>query len=296
MSSHRHHKSSSQSTYDTSSQKAIRNVFSFFLFIAIALLSLAICTNTAFVNPSKFASIFTDATYVSAFYDDVKQYSYDVCDLSNLPHEVVDSSITYEAVEKIAVSYAEGVMDVSDQYSSTSYDGYLGDLNESLTKDLNNYVKQNGINLGKEQKSTINEFVITITDYIRQQVEFEYMDKLQTASNIGKTVATILEIVFAIASAVLVLIVVSIGNKRYRGVRAVAYSLLASALLQLSFVAEFGIIKRFKTLVIYPTYLCDSVMKYINNCVLNVAVSSFVSLSLAIVVMTIVWKLKREQK
>lgn len=283
-------------TADTNGQKIGRNIVAFFLFLSIAALSLSICAKVSFINSERYAEIFTNQQYVNSLYSDVKQYAYDVCDECSIPEDSIDEVITYASIYDIEEAYALGNLTNAPQYTQTTYDDRITELKENLAQSTSDMLEEYKLDIDKNQSDGANTFAMKICDYIRSKVEFQYMDKLETLSNLGKTVSVVMIVIFSISTAVLALITFSIGNKKYRGLRAIAYSFNASAILNFGFVLAMQIIKQVKTLVIYPTYLCDSVMNFVNSSILSVAVSACLSLGISLIIAASVWKLKRNEK
>lgn len=281
---------------DTNGQKTARNFIAFFLFISIVALSMSVCSKVSFINSEKYAQIFINEKYVSALYNDVHQYAYDICNECSLPEDSVDEVITYLSIYNIEEAYALGNLTDSPQYTKTTYDDRITELEKNLSDSTNDMITKYKLDTVENQADMVNAFSSKISDYIQSKVEFWYMDKLETISNLGKTVSVVMIVIFSILTVVLALITFSIGNKKYRGLRAVAYSFNASAILQFGFVIAMQIIKQIKTLVIYPTYLCDSVMSFVNSSILYVAVSAFISIGISLIIAVTVWKLKRNEK
>lgn len=284
------------SSDDTKGQKSGRNIVAFFLFISVVALSLSVCAKISFVNPEKYAEIFTNQKYVDSLYNDVQQYAYDICEECSIPKDSVDDVITYTSIYNIAEAYALGNLTNAPQYTQTTYDDRITEFKENLAQSTNDMINDYKLDVDGNQSEGVNSFALKISDYIRSSVEFKYLDKLQAVENLGKTVSVVMIVVFTISSAVLALITFSIGSKKYRGLRAIAYSFNASAILQLGFVLAMQVIKQVKTLVIYPTYLCESVMRFVNSSILCVAFSACLSIGISLIIAAAVWKLKRNEK
>lgn len=294
MSSARH--SDKNKIASSKSQNITKNITAFFLFLVIAALSLSVCLKISFLNPVKHTEIFTNQDYVTSLYEDVKEYSYDLCLQSSIPADAVDEVITYSNVFDIEEAYAQGQTGISVEYTQTTYEDRLKEFSENLSSSLKKTVKQYSLSNEKDAEKGAKEFAQRVTSYLKNKVEFVYMDKLVTIQNLGKTISVVLIVIFAILALVLALVVFSVSDKRYRALRSISHSFIAASLLQLLFVSGVQIIKQVKSLVIYPLYLSESVMKFINSCVLSVGISAFVSFVISMVLITVVWKLKRNEK
>lgn len=294
MSSKSHSRERSRAS--SKSQNIARNITAFFLFLSVAALSLSCCLRAVMLNPDKHAEIFTNQNYVQSLYEDVKTYSYDLCMQSSIPTEAVDDVITYVQVSEIEEAYALGQMGHSIEYTQTTYEDRLNEFSKTLSASVKEFAEQNALAKGAVTKAGAEKFAKKTADYVKGKVEFAYMDKLVTLQNIGKTVSLVLIIVFVILACILTLAVFSLSDKKYRALRSVSHSFLAASLLQLLFVSGVQIIKQVKTLVIYPTYLCDSVMNFINSCIFSVGISALALFVISMVMITTVWKLKRNEK
>lgn len=292
--SSKHHHSS---TTDSNSTKLLRNVLAFFLFMLISVLTVSVCVKTVVLNPNEMAKRFTSQEYVNSMYLDAKQFAYDLCDECSIPRESVDEDLTFSAIYSINEAYAVGSLSVSDQFTQTTYKNLLDDFNKSLSSSVSESLKKDGIEINSYQQSNgVAELSQRITDYVTSVVEFEYMEKLQTLTNMGKAVLLTVIIASTILSVLLALVVFSIGKKRYRGLRAVAYSFIASAIFDFVLVLGVEIVKMTKTLVIYPTYLRDMAMQYVADSTLAFVGAGVTALFTSLIIMTVVWRLKRNEK
>ncbi len=288
----------SRKSYSSETKSVVigRHFLSFVLFLVIAALSLTLFVRADCVDGKKYVSIFTNEKYVQSLYGDVKQYAYDVCAQNGIPTDSVDEIITYDAVYNTVNAYAEGNFDISQDYTKTTYEDRISELNIQLAKKTEDMIKQYKISTAESTKKACTKFSSNICNYIEKRVAFEYTDQLQTVSNIGKTVSTVFAAVLAVIGAVLFAIVYTMGSKKYRGLRAISFSFIASGILQLILVFGVQIIKAMKQLVIYPKYLCEAVLDYVNLCEFHVLISACASFGVAFALIALAWKLKRDHK
>lgn len=288
----------SKNTHSSETKSVVfgRHFLSFGLFLVVTALSLTLFVRADCVDGKKYVSIFTNEKYVQSLYGDVKQYAYDMCAQNGIPTDSVDDVLTYDAVCDTATAYAEGNFDISQDYTKTTYEDRISELNTQLAKSTENTVGQYKIKTAENAKRDCADFSNDVCAYLKRQVAFEYTHQLQTLSNIGKTVSTVAAIVLAVVGVVLFAIIYTMGSKKYRGLRAISFSFIASGILQLVLIFGVQIIKTMKQLVIYPKYLCEAVLDYINVCELHVLVSAFASFGVAIALIALAWKLKRDHK
>ena len=130
-------------------------------------------------------------------------------------------------------------------------------------------------------------------EYLTKRVEFALMSQLSGVLNMARTAGLAAGIGFAVFSLLLLLVIPSIGTKTYRSLRDVAYALSAAALLDFALVAGVKVLEQFKSLVIYPLYLSDAVMKYVYSCLQYVCLSGTILFMLSLMVITVIWRIKR---
>lgn len=292
-SNHSHHHSR---TAESKGVRFGRKFLAFVLFLLFVGISLSGCINMVFLNPDRIAGIFTSGQYINALREDALLYAHDMCDEASIPYDSVDNELTYEVVYNISNSYAYGNLTDDVLYTNTTYQTNLNVLTENLTDSTKKMLVDYKLYTKKVDDSDIIKFSEKIAKYLQNKVEFAYMGKLQTVTNLAKTISLVSCIVLGFLAAVLAAALISMGEKKYRGLRAISYSFIAGSMFQFIMVLSLEILKKVKTLVIYPTYLCNSVMDFVNKCEMTVCISAAFSFLLAVIAMTFVWRMKRNEK
>ena len=292
MSSKKHHHSSAE----TKGERVARSFLAFALALAVALLSLFCCIKFSFTSPKAVSGIFVNDKYVNALRADVTDFSHDICKASMLPEDVLDSEISYDAVYGIVNSYIKGSLGTSQEFTKTTYEDNLESLEAALTKKLNDEIDKNSLEVDKKQKNGAKEISSFIGDYLLERLQITHVSALETVINIGNIAGIIGMAVLAVIALVLTLLIISIGPKRYRAIRSVIHAVNAAALIDLSLIAGVQIVKHFKSLVLYPQYVADAFLTYVNRCEDAVGISSLVLFSISLILMAVVWKLNRDSK
>lgn len=288
-----HSKHSHHSSSERSGTKFARNFLAFVLFISILVLNFSACMGFVFLNADKVSSIFTNNAYVTALRQDVMQYADDLCDEAYIPYDSVEQELTYDVIYDIAVSYADGNLGNDEMYTDSTYLSKIDDLQNSLTASTQEMLKD--YKLAFDQ-ADVEKFSSRVCGYVKEKTEFAYLDYVKKATNLGRTAAIAAGVVSVVFVIISILIILHTGSRRFRSLRAIAHSLTASSLFQLAMVIALEVLKKFKTLVIYPAYLCKSVMEFIGRCEITVLISAGISFVFALVVMAFVWRNKRNEK
>lgn len=266
-------------------------LLSFLLFLSISIMSLSICFKAYIINPNTFSNMFTDRQYIAALCDDIQQFASDGCDRCYIGDDFVDNVITYDTVYNLEASFVHPSLGTSDGYSSDAFQSNINTLQEKLEKAIDKELKADGMTSSVEDGS--EKLSQSIAAYAKEKVEFVYMDKLQTALNLSNALVTAVMVVSAILTAIFTALLITKHSKKYRSLRLVLFSVQASALFNFAMVLAVAFVRMIKDLVIYPTYLCDAVMGYVGTSMLVVALSGVVLVLISLILITVIWRLKR---
>lgn len=269
-------------------------IIAFFLFIAIFMLNISICGFTTYLSSKEFEKVYTNQNYVNSIYLDVKQYAYDICEYNSVPKDSVDLVVNYDTISNINEVYVLGNLGGYEDYTSTTYQNKLSAFNDDLITATNDMITN--LDLSVNDSDSVQKFASDITDYLKGIVEIKYISQLKTVTNAGKLAFIVLAVISAILTLVLVLSTLLVSNKKYRGIRAISYSVIATALLDSVLILAAEIVKKTKSLVFYPSYLCSATMDYINDSIFKTGLSVLMLVAIALVLITFAWKMKRDEK
>ena len=306
-SSSSHHSSSGHSSHGKKKKKKrkskneryaiLRTIFSFLLFLCISATAVFSAMGITVLNENRVSQIFTNDEYLSALHSDVLEYSQDLCLKYGIPDDCVKEAVTYDSISNIQIAYTYGQLDMDEMYTASTYTDYIKYLNDELVSSTEKSVKANALEIEESKKDdAIKKFAGEITDYVTQKVEFRYISDLQSIFNVSTTVLIIGIVLFAVLGIAFLLLTISFKDKEYRALRSVSYSIFAAAGLNLLLVIFVGVVSVFKDFLIYPLYFCDSVMSYINSCVLTFLFSSITLFIIGTMVSALVWRLKRNNE
>ena len=291
--------SSSSSHNHTAESKGVifaRNFLAFALAMSLSLFSLFCCVRFAFVTPNSIVKIFANEQYVTALRNDVTDYAHDICRGSMLPEDTLDETISCEMLYDIVEAYISGAVSASQEFTKTTYEDTASELKKNMQTAIETVIKEQNLTVDSKQKNGAAELSGYVNDYILERIQIAHIDMLETVVNVGSIVSVIGMIVSVIISIVLILIIISVGEKRYRSVRYIVHSLNAAALINLSLILGVQIVKHFKSLVLYPTYVADAFLAYVDRCENAVGVSVIALFFAAFILTGIVWKLSRDSK
>jgi hypothetical protein len=118
--SHSYHHSS-----ESKGLKFGRLFLAFFLFLCIAIFSLAISAKMTILNSDRIDYIFTNSDYVQSLCDDVSQYAHDCCLVSGIDEDAVDSVINYSTIYDLQESYTASALNTDSNYNDSAFDANI---------------------------------------------------------------------------------------------------------------------------------------------------------------------------
>lgn len=282
---------------DFASRRKTRTALSFVLYLCIAMCALCFEFVSVTANPKTFVYEFTNSTYVENLRSDIAQYTKDLCAVNSISDDFVDNLITYDNIYKIENAYISGEFVSTQEFSQDAYSGLLDQLKENVATSVANVVKSENITVEKTVKNTaIDEFADDVADYAGEVIQFGYARQVKDFCDLSKTVCSIL---IAVCGAIGIGIIISLfkhTSRKYRATRNIAYSLLASAVMNLIVLVAVAVIKATRQLVIYPTYLVDVFIRWLNDSMCALAIGSFALVVLFAVFACVTWKLKHDSK
>ena len=296
-SSHHSHKRKKKKKNKYREYSKWRKICSFALFLSIAALSAFAGLRVTVLNESKIISTFNSTEYVNALCDDVREYSRDLCIKCSIPEDSADEAVNYENIRAVQQAYTLGNLNLDEMYSDSTYLDMLDKMNGEIVEAVNNSLVKNNIDVDESRiNSGARSIADSITEYLKGRVEFKYTAVLQTVVNVSNTLTTIGIVLFAILSVAFLLLTISLTDKKYHAMRSVAFSFFAAAGLNLLLVCFVGIIAIFKDLVLYPSYFCETILRYINSCVYTYLFEGLLLFIAGLAISALTWRLKRDNE
>ncbi len=290
------HHSSHQSSREHNKIKIWRKVFAFVTFVAIVLTSFSTMAKLVFVNEDQVATIFKSEEYVNGMYEDVCKYSSVLCTECGVSDSVFEDVITRKKIKTILTAYTFGTFGSKLAYSASSYMVSIDELEEELKENIISTVKESNITYDGKLSTGAEKLAGEICDYISTQVQFKYGDNLRS---IVKTADTICNVVIIASLVMMILFMIttySVGKSSFRILRDIAQAILAAGVFHFVVVGAVELVKATKDLVIYPSYLADSIMAFVNRCQIIVAVVGACLILLSLVLTAEVWSLKHNSR
>lgn len=292
----RHHRHSRSE--DTKREIILKYILSFVVFIFMTVLSLLICAESVALNPVFLEKSFTAYEYTAELYKNIDDFSSGACKKYNIDDCAVKKVVTFKAVKSINDAYVSEKLETVGEFDDETYDFFIGNLKSELKIELERQMKSNVVEPEKavDFESGIDALINDIVSYINSAVGVSHMDKLHSITSVADTALKIVCQIAAVIIGALIVIVSYIGEKRYRGVRYVAYSFGAVSLINAVFAVIVSIYFKSTDFVFYPIYLNYALENHVNYLILALFCAFISAFSAFTVLLAVCWKLKRKNK
>ncbi len=282
---------------DAVSRSKKRSVLSFFLYLCIALSSLCVVFLSVTANPNTFVKEFTQPSYVANVKEDVVQYTRDMCLNNSLPDDFIESTITYDKIYNIENAYIQGEFGTSLEFTTESYKNLLNQFKEDVFESVNEMVQSRNIEIEQSVKDTaVETFAQQVTDYTAKATSFGYIRQVKSFCELSKTVCSIILSICLAGSIGLIVAITLRTSRKYRVMRSISYSFGSAAVMNLIVAAAVCIVKATKNLVIYPTYLVDVFIRWVDDSLNSVLTCAGILAIIFVAFACFTLKLKRDSQ
>lgn len=282
---------------DAVSRSKKRSVLSFLLYLCVTLVALCTVFLSVTANPNTFIKEFTQPSYIADVKDDVLQFTRDLCFNNSLPDDFLDTTITYDKIYNLENAYVYGELGNSQEFTAESYSGLLSQFKDDVAASVNDMVSTQGIEIEETVKDTaVDTFAQQVANYTAKATSFGYMRQVKGFCNLSKTVCSIVIIVCLIAGIGLVIAIFSGTSRKYRATRSLSYAFSSSAVMNLIVALAIYIVKLTKTLVIYPTYLVDVFLRWVDDSFNSVLTCAGILAIIFVAFACVTLKMKRDSQ
>lgn len=282
----------SERSHDTKSNIRVRAVLSFFLFLLFVLSSIAACSKVVFTNPSFIEKKLSSYDYTLAYRQDVINYASDCFTKEGLSNAELDSVLTAEKAQELTDTYINSIINAKSGYTQETVALLLDDLQKGFYSQVKKRIKETDYKFNKETAQNISE---NIKNYAKSELEIPASSYVETYVNIGQLASAVACVLSVLLSAVFALILYFVGAKRYRSVRAISISFMSAGFYDLILSLIVVIISKVKTVDIYPIYLRQAFYSFVNGSIASVAFAGGFLLLVSLLLVTVVWKMKRNE-
>jgi len=270
---------------ETKLSKVLRQLLSFVLFVMMVLLVFSSTIRAIALDKIRIENAFTSNAYIAGLRENIIDYAEDTYIRNGLDTDNLNDVFEYSLIKESVKAYIACNIHSSVGYDENTYNEAVRSVTALYTDDLKDKIKTD--------KTVISDLSASFEAYYKNEIELGAMGYIEKVINVGSIASLAICIVsafFAVSSA---LILFFIGNKRYRNVRAIGNSMMSAGIFNILFSFMSIIILNIKHIDIYPLYLSDIFMSHFNVFVSSIMSIGGIMIVFAIIIYTIVWKMKK---
>lgn len=266
----------------------LRTILSFLLAIDIAVVGMAFCFSTNFLNSNKIEKCFNDYSYISGVRENIISYVDDAYLRNGLDSENIDEIISVDAVKNVVEGYTGYYISQRVGFDENLYIKSITSVCDNLKLDIKEQIK---LTNQTDNDAAVEHLVRAVSDYFINEINISGINYLETLLNVGipASYGVLGVSLFLFVAIGLILIFLGEKNYRYRSISAVSISFLTAGFFEIFLAGIVLIISNIKKFDIYPIYLYDSFMHYFYTCVLAAAVAGLLLIVVSLAVSTLAW-------
>ncbi|MGN1328135.1 MAG: hypothetical protein ACI4V4_00375 [Eubacterium sp.] len=280
-------------SHDTKANIRVRAFLSFVLCVLMILFSLSVCSKVVFTNASYMEGKLTSFSYVNSYREDIIAYASDCFVKNGIPDDNLSNVITQEKTQELAENYINSILKVKVGITSDTVSMSFDGLRSDIDKEIKQQIKNTDYAYDENASQDIAQ---RISNYASERISIPGASYIETIANVGSVASTVVSVLLGIFSAILAVIIYFVGAKRYRSVRAIGISFMSAGFFELFLSLIVIIISRVKSVDIFPLYLRQAFMSYVNGSISAVAFFGGILLLISLIFITIVWKMKHDEK
>ena len=244
----------------SSAKTAISLLASLLLSIFLSVMAIMLSVDLGFATGNSLQIALDDVNYYERVYVDFIDKSEAILIPDGLGKEVLDG------VFSVAQFKSDGNAYLDAQLNSTPYQVNLDNYKENLKANIRDYVEKNELTANGDTDAIIDDIVNVIMDNYVKTISIPY------ATNIGSIFRTIRMYFIYVFGAMIIFALVAIWvinkqnpYKKNRVFRYLAYATMSGAITTLVPPIYCVVTKFYTKIQLYPQYLYDFIVRYIEN-------------------------------
>lgn len=277
---------------ETKLVKALRTILSFIFAAVISTVSIACCFSASFLKPENVEKSFTSYNYTDGVRQNLLTYVDSYYQKSGFDTDKLGEIISYDAVKEAVTNYAGCYISQRVGFVEENYIQSIDKMIDGIKEDMLVQIKLTRQN---NNEAMLNTALTSIKNYFTSEIAVKGSDKLSAVFNIGRPVMYAIIGAGVFLFVFITLILYFLGEKKYRSLRAITISFMTAGLFDICLAVIVLVISRLKKFDIYPIYLYDEFIRYVNTCIGTVVVAGFLCIMLSFIAAAITWKKKNKR-
>lgn len=189
-----------------------------------------------------------------------------------------------------------GKLGASSDFNENAFETYLDEFRTHLAEDVYKMIDEKNVQIDPSvSDSAVDNFCLDIAKYVDTRVNLSYINSVVKGVKVVRVLSTVLSIIFGISGVSAVVYMSFKGGKTYRILRHISYSVLGGTIVGFINALILIVLKTTKDLVIYPLYIAQAFMNYVDLSIECIMISSLCLLTVFFLLISAVWKIKRDE-
>ncbi len=204
-------------------QKVISAAFSFVLTVLILIVLLMVGLYLGAFNEKMIKLKVSESNYYNETYSLIYDNTKTIVQDAGLPVTVLEDVITLERVYIGGKYYVEDVLAGKQPAYKTDK------LEESLRRNINNYLKDQNVMVTEELKAGTEELITKVSQEYRRGIQFDFINSISKLKQSYQSVLFIGIPILLVLAAVIIFLLIRMYQYKHRGLRYVNYSVITAS-------------------------------------------------------------------
>ncbi len=204
-------------------QKVISAAFSFVLTVLILIVLLMVGLYLGAFNEKMIKLKVSESNYYNETYSLIYDNTKTIVQDAGLPVTVIEDVITLERVYIGGKYYVEDVLAGKQPAYKTDK------LEESLRRNINNYLKDQNVMVTEELKAGTEELITKVSQEYRRGIQFDFINSISKLKQSYQSVLFIGIPILLVLAAVIIFLLIRMYQYKHRGLRYVNYSVITAS-------------------------------------------------------------------
>lgn len=251
-------------------------LFAFIMTLLFIILIIIFGLNIGVFNSRSIIKSIDQSDYFNKAYDRINQKTESIFSEFGLPEDTLSEVITPSRVHADGMNYVNAILNNKTQYKA--------EINKDIELNIQQYIS----NQSEQPSSGVAQLGNAIEEEYKSVVELRFVDNLMTYKTNYRKLNTILLPFIILLVGILSYMLIRMYRHRYRGIRYIAYAMIASSVLILLIVSFWLLTKEYMGFEVAPDYYQQFVSNYIRMGLMVYVYIGIMGLVIAIALITLI--------
>lgn len=272
--------------FKLSLQGIIRGTFAFLLTLFFAILLVCLGFDIGVFNDRIIIQKVNESNYYNEVHKELNERAGELVTEAGLPVSVLTDVISLERVYVNGKYYIEDTLAGNEPVIKTDR------IREDLTNNIDSYLQEQEIARTQELNTGVEEVISETEEVYRQGIQLELMNYITEYKTSYTNLMKIVLPILVILSGVLCFFLIKMNKYKHRGVRQIAYAVIASSSMAILTSAFLLLTRQYTKVEASPDYYYNFLVNYLKWDMKVLLYLGFMGVIISIILITLVGYLK----